>query len=93
MHPPMKISGRVIELDGDELAHAVDVYLLAQGVVVDGPRTVTVATGGGRRRIARSVSVSVYVDPSGRVVAGGQLVIRREAGARHARRAPTRRPR
>lgn len=78
----MKISGRTIELDGDELARAVDVYLLAQGVVVDGPRTVSVAIAGGPQTIARSVSVSVCVDPSGRVIHGGRLVADREGGAR-----------
>ena len=46
----MKISGRTIELNGNELACAVDVYLLAQAVMIDGPRTIRVATAGGHRR-------------------------------------------
>jgi hypothetical protein len=78
----MKISGRTIELDGNELAHAVDVYLLAQHVEIDGPRTIHVATAGAPRTIAGEVSVYVYVDPDGRVIHKGQLVIDRERGGR-----------
>lgn len=81
----MKISGRTIELDGNELALAVDVYLLAQNVAIDGPRTINIATAGGPRTIAEKVSVSVYVDPDGRVIHDGQLVIDRERG-RHGTR-------
>lgn len=53
--------GVSIELNGDEVATAIDAWLVAQGVRVSGPRTVTVngdlcATG------------HVYVDPSGFVI-------------------------
>ena len=59
-------AGTDIELDGNELAHAIDVYLAAHDVVVTGPRTVRVLVGG-MSVIAREVAISVYVDPSGRV--------------------------
>ncbi|RTL46270.1 MAG: hypothetical protein EKK53_04810 [Burkholderiales bacterium] len=53
-----------IELTGDEVATAVDAWLVAHGVHVSGPRTVrvngTLCTSG-----------EVYVDPSGFVVAHG----------------------
>ena len=68
----MKIS------DGNELAHTIDVYLLAQDVVIDGPRTISIVTAGGPLTIAEKVSVSVYVDPDGRVIHDGQLVIDRD---------------
>jgi len=71
----MKISGRAILLDGNELAHAIDVYLLAHGVEIDGPRTVEVKVPGHPLTIAGKVSVSVYVDPDGSAVHEGQLVI------------------
>lgn len=54
--------GVVIRLDGNEVATAIDAYLVAHGVVVDGPRTVRVngelCTGGGQ----------IYVDPGGFVI-------------------------
>ena len=74
----MKISGRTIELDGNELALAIDVYLLAQNVVIDGPRTICIVTAGGPRTIAGKVSVSVCVDPDGHVIHDGQYVTNRE---------------
>jgi hypothetical protein len=57
--------GVVIKLSGDEVATAIDAYLVAQGIHVSGPRTVTVngdLCKGGK----------VYVDPSGFVIAGGK---------------------
>jgi hypothetical protein len=53
--------GVQIDLTGDEVATAIMAYLVAHGVHVDGPRTVTVngdlcAEGG------------IYVDPSGFVI-------------------------
>ena len=73
----MKISDRTIELDGNELALAVDVYLLAHDVVIDGARTIRLATAGGLRTVAGKFSVFVHVDPDGRAIHDGQLVIDR----------------
>jgi hypothetical protein len=56
--------GVSIELTGDEVATAVDAWLVAHGIHVSGPRTVTVngaLCGHGQ----------IYVDPSGFVVAEG----------------------
>jgi len=55
--------GVSIELSGDEVATAIDAWLVAHGVRVDGPRTVTVNG-------ALCQSGHVYVDPSGFVVTG-----------------------
>lgn len=56
--------GVSIELTGDEVATAIDAYLVSHGVYVGGPRTIRVngdlcETG------------NIYVDPSGFVVANG----------------------
>lgn len=59
--------GVMIELTGDEVACAIDAYLVAHGVYVDGPRTVSV--NGSLCGFA-----SVYVDPSGRVIANDGTV-------------------
>jgi hypothetical protein len=61
----------VISIDGNELAHAVDIYLYAMGVVSVGPRTIRVATREGHEGLcggARSV-----VDPSGHVIYKGKV--------------------
>jgi hypothetical protein len=50
-----------IQLTGDEVATAVDAYLVAHGVYVSGPRTIRV--NGQLCEIG-----SVYVDPSGFVI-------------------------
>ncbi|HUP06828.1 MAG TPA: hypothetical protein VMU47_06745 [Caldimonas sp.] len=50
-----------IELTGDEVAVAIDAYLVAHGVHVSGPRTVTVNS-------ELCVSGRVYVDPEGFVI-------------------------
>jgi hypothetical protein len=59
--------GVQIDLDGGEVATAIDAYLVSQGVAVAGPRTIRVngecVEAGG-----------VYVDPSGYVVAGGEKI-------------------
>jgi hypothetical protein len=73
----MKISGRTIELDSHDLDRAVTVYLLAQGIMIDGPRTVCLNQLEGALPLARDTSVSVHVDPTGQVLHGGQLVIDR----------------
>jgi hypothetical protein len=57
--------GVSIEMTGDEVATAIDAYLVAHGVYVSGPRTVTVNCQLCERG-------EVYVDPSGFVVAGGE---------------------
>lgn len=59
--------GAVIDLDGDEVATAIDAYLVAHGVHVSGPRTITV--NGELCRVGR-----VYVDPSGFVIADGKKI-------------------
>ena len=65
----MRILGNSILLDGNELATAIDAYLVAHNICVVGPRTVFVIDEGEDKRImARDASVDVYVDPSGRIV-------------------------
>lgn len=53
--------GVSIQLTGDEVATAIDAYLVAHGVHVDGPRTITVNDELCKRG-------HVYVDPSGFVI-------------------------
>lgn len=55
--------GIAIELTGDEVAIAIDAYLLSHGVHVLGPRTITVNG-------ELCEDGLVYVDPSGSVVNG-----------------------
>lgn len=57
--------GVSVQLTGDDVACAIDTWLVAQGVHVSGPRTVTV-----NGEMCRSGHV--YVDPSGFVVAEGR---------------------
>jgi hypothetical protein len=59
--------GVSVDLTGAEVATAIDAYLVAHGVHVSGPRTITVngelcETG------------QVYVDPSGFVIDNGEKV-------------------
>ena len=59
--------GVAIELSGEDVAIAINAYLVAHGVHVSGPRTITVNGGlieGGR----------VYVDPAGFVIADGERI-------------------
>lgn len=57
--------GVSITLEGDEVARAIDAYLVAHGVVVRGPRTISVND--------ELVEVGgVYVDPSGFVIHDGE---------------------
>lgn len=56
--------GVEINLTGDEVATAIDAYLVAAGLHVSGPRTITV--NGKLCKTGR-----VYVDPSGSVIANG----------------------
>ena len=57
--------GVTIELTGDEVAMAIATYLVAHGIHVRGPRTVTVNN-------ELCEEGEVYVDPSGFVMAGGK---------------------
>lgn len=57
--------GVSITLTGDEIATAIDAYLVAHGVHVRGARTITV--NGDLCEIGHA-----YVDPSGFVVANGE---------------------
>ncbi|MBY5821502.1 hypothetical protein [Rhizobium leguminosarum] len=57
--------GVTIELTGDEVATAIDAWLVAHGVYVDGPRTISV-----NRELCEEGEI--YVDPSGRVIADGK---------------------
>jgi len=59
--------GVSVELTGDEVATAIDAWLVALGVHVSGPRTVTVNG-------ALCESGRVYVDPSGFVIANGEKI-------------------
>ena len=59
--------GVAINLTGDEVAVAIDAYLVAHGVYVSGPRTVTV--NGDLCDMGR-----VYVDPSGFVIVDGEKI-------------------
>ena len=58
-------TGVAIELTGDDVATAIDAYLVAHGVHVDGPRTTTV--NGELCEYGQ-----VYVDPSGFEISDGE---------------------
>lgn len=57
--------GVVVKLSGAEVAIAINTYLVAHGVHVSGPRTVTV-----NNELCKSGRVCV--DPSGFVISGGK---------------------
>lgn len=57
--------GVEIALSGDEVAIAIDAYLVAHGIHVAGPRTITVNGSLCERG-------EVYVDPSGSVIYEGK---------------------
>lgn len=57
--------GVSIELTGNEVATAIDAYLVAHGIHVSGPRTITVNG-------ELCSEGHVYVDPSGFVVTEGK---------------------
>lgn len=57
--------GVEIALTGDEVATAIDAYLVAHGVHVSGPRTIRVNS-------ELCEDGEVYVDPSGFVIADGE---------------------
>jgi hypothetical protein len=56
-----------IELSGDEVAIAIDAYLVAHGIHVSGARTIKV--NGGLCKFG-----NVYVDPSGFVIYDGEKI-------------------
>lgn len=57
--------GVSITLTGDEVATAIDAWLVAHCVYVSGPRTIKVNG-------ERCESGNIYVDPSGFVIANGK---------------------
>jgi hypothetical protein len=57
--------GVEITLTGDEVATAIDAYLVAHGIHVSGPRTIRVNS-------ELCEDGSIYVDPSGFVIANGE---------------------
>ncbi len=59
--------GVLIELDGNEVARAIDAYLVAHSIHVSGARTIRV--NGDLCRAGQ-----VYVDPSGFVITDGERV-------------------
>ena len=63
----MRVVGNAVELDGDELATAVDAYLAAHRIAVVGPRTIRIFDGNGWA-LCGETGARVIVDPSGRVV-------------------------
>lgn len=56
-----------IHLSGDEVATAIDTYIVAHNIYVSGPRTITV--NGQLCEVGK-----IYVDPSGRVIAKGEEI-------------------
>lgn len=58
-------TGVQIDLTGDEVAIAIDTYLVAHGVHVNGARTITVNG-------ELIEDGEIYVDPSGFVIADGE---------------------
>jgi hypothetical protein len=57
--------GVEVKLTGDEVATAIDAFLVAHGIHVSGPRTIRV--NGGLCAVG-----SIYVDPSGFVISSGK---------------------
>jgi hypothetical protein len=81
--PKYSGKGTHIELTGDEVAHAIRVYIYACNVVIDGPSTVRISVSGtllpsGERAQDGDSGLcggaDVYVDPSGRVIRDGDEV-------------------
>jgi hypothetical protein len=63
--------GITISLDGNEVAHAVDLYISSLGIVVAGPRTVRITDSA---EPGHTPGADVFVDPSGRVIVQGDLI-------------------
>ncbi len=60
--------GIEIELTGNELAQAIETWLMAQGVLITGARTTTVNDGD------PCGSARVFVDPGGFITTAGQRI-------------------
>ena len=58
--------GVQINLTGDEVAHAIDIYLLSQDIIVRGPRTIRYDG-----ELLEDNCCEVYVDPSGSAMQNG----------------------
>lgn len=56
--------GVQIDLTGEDVAMAISAYLVAHGIYVDGPRTITV-----NGELCRKGGI--YVDPAGSVITDG----------------------
>ena len=72
----MKIADRTIELDAAELSQAIEAYLQARDVIIDGSyvMSVSIRSVDARDTIklathpVRDASMNVYVNPDGRVL-------------------------
>lgn len=58
--------GVSVEMTGDEVAKAIDAYLVAHGISVKGPRTIRL-----NGTLCTHMDMSMHVDPSGSVIADG----------------------
>jgi len=56
--------GVLIKMTGDEVAVAIDAYLVAHNIIVSGPRTITM----GKKLLK---DTEIYIDPSGSVIEKG----------------------
>lgn len=56
--------GIYIDISMDEIAIAIDAYLVAHGIVVRGPRTISIEG----LSLSQYERVHIYVDPSGFVI-------------------------
>jgi hypothetical protein len=63
----MRIKDNSIYLDADEVAVAIDAYLTAHRVNIDGPRTISQKGG-------LVTAAHIYVDPSGRIIDNREFV-------------------
>lgn len=61
----MRIVNSKVLLTANEVATAIDAYLVARGVAVIGPRTIALVIDGEDRLVVPAV---VIVDPSGKIV-------------------------
>ncbi len=64
--------GTTIELDGNEVALAITTYIASLGIVMSGPRTVRINEEA--EEFGHTPGSSIFVDPSGRVLADGDVL-------------------